>query len=66
MKLKNTLQVMKINEPTARKTTERYHLTKKILVTNQLQGIVFKGHEGGTLIYRFWPGLKAKLLLINS
>ena len=28
-KLKNTLQVVKLNEPLARKTTERYHLTKK-------------------------------------
>ena len=47
--LKNTLQVVKLYEPPARKTTERYHLTKKNSLTNQLDVIVFKRHEDGTL-----------------
>ena len=40
--LRNTLQVVKLNEPPAGKTTERYHLTKKHSLTNQLEVIVFK------------------------
>ena len=48
-KLKNTFQVVKLNEPSARKTAERYHLTKKHSLTNQLEFIVFKRHEVGTL-----------------
>ena len=48
-KFKNTLQVFKLNEPPARKTTERYHLTKKHSLTNQLEVIVCKRHEVGTL-----------------
>ena len=48
-KLKNTLKVVKLNEPPARKTTERYQLTKKKSQTNQLEAIVFKRHEVGTL-----------------
>ena len=44
-KLKNTLQGVKLNEPPARKTTERYHLTKKHSLINQLEIIVFKRHE---------------------
>ena len=40
--LRDTLQVVKLNEPPARKTTERYHLTKKHSLTNQLEVIVFK------------------------
>ena len=46
---KNTLQVAKLNEPPARKTTERYHLSKKNSLTNQLEAIVFKRNEVGTL-----------------
>ena len=49
-KLKNILQVVKLNKPPAKKkTTERYHLTKKNSLTNQLEVIAFKGHEVGTL-----------------
>ena len=48
-KLKNILQVVKLNKPPARKTTERYHLTKKNSHTNHLEVIVFKRHEVGTL-----------------
>ena len=48
-KLKNTLQVVKLNEPPARKTTKHYHLTKKNSLTNQLEVTVFKRHEVGTL-----------------
>ena len=40
--LRNTLQVVKLNEPPVGKTTERYHLTKKHSLTNQLEVIVFK------------------------
>ena len=47
--LRNTLQVVKLNEPPAGKTTERYHLTKKHSLTNQLEVIVCKRHEVGTL-----------------
>ena len=32
--LRNTLQVVKLNEPPAGKTTERYHLTKKHSLAN--------------------------------
>ena len=46
-KLKHILQV--VNKPPAKKTTERYHLTKKNSLTNQLEVIVFKRHEVGTL-----------------
>ena len=38
-KLKNILQVVKLNKPPARKTTEGYHLTKKNSHTNQLEVI---------------------------
>ena len=48
-KLKSILQIVKVNEPPARKTTERYHLTNKNSLTNQLEVIVFKRHEVGTL-----------------
>ena len=48
-KLKNILQVVKHNKHPARKTTERYHLTKKNSLTNQLEVIVFKRLEVGTL-----------------
>ena len=48
-KLKSTLQVAKLNEPPARNTTERYHLTKKNSLTNQLEIIVFKRQDVGTL-----------------
>ena len=48
-KLKNILQVVKLNKPPAKKTTERYHLTKKNSLTNQLEVIVFKRNEVGTL-----------------
>ena len=44
-KLKNILQVVKLNEPPAKKTTERYHLTKKNSLANQLEVIVFKRQE---------------------
>ena len=46
---KNTLQVAKLNKPPARKTTERYHFSKKSSLTNQLEVIVFKRNEVGTL-----------------
>ena len=46
---KNTLQVAKLNEPPARKTTERYHFSKKSSLTNQLEVIVFKQNKVGTL-----------------
>ena len=38
-KLKNILQVVKLNKPPAKKTTERYHLNKKNSLTNQLEVI---------------------------
>ena len=47
--LRNTLQDVKRNEPPARKTTERYRLTKKHSLTNQLEVIVFKRHAVRTL-----------------
>ena len=47
--LKHLLPVVKLNKPPAKKTTERYHLTKKNSLTNQLEVIVFKRHEVGTL-----------------
>ena len=46
---KTLLQLVKLNEPPAIKTTERYLLTKKNSLTNQLKVIVFKRHEVGTL-----------------
>ena len=46
---KNTLQVAKLNKPPARKPTERYHFSKKSSLTNQLEVIVFKRNEVGTL-----------------
>ena len=39
----------RLNEPPARKITERYHLTKKNTRTNHLEVIIFKRHEVGTL-----------------
>ena len=48
--LKNTLQVFKVDERSARKTTERFLLTKKNSLTNQLEVKVFKRHEVGRLL----------------
>ena len=39
--IKITLQVVKPNELPARKTINRYHLTKKTSLTNQLEVMVF-------------------------
>ena len=48
--LKNTLQVFKVDKRPARKTTERFLLTKKNSLTNQPEVKVFKGHEVGRLL----------------
>ena len=48
--LKNTLQVFKVDERPARKTTERFLLTKKNSLTNQLEVKLFKRHEVGRLL----------------
>ena len=47
-KVKDTLQVVTLNEPPARNTTERYDLNKKNSLTYQLEVIVFERHKVGT------------------
>ena len=42
------MHVVKLNKPPARNTTERYDLTKKNSLTNQLKVIAFERHKVGT------------------